>query len=53
MQYIKIYCINYWMQTRFRHLKSLLIIYLIILSQSMEMATSKPKHVAAFFKLFI
>jgi len=29
--------------------KALLIIYLIIFSQSLKMASSKSKHVAAFF----
>ena len=31
-----------------RHIKVLLIIYLIILCHSLKMASSKPKHVAMF-----
>jgi len=33
---------------RFCHLRALLIIYFIILSHSLKMATSKPKHVDMF-----
>jgi hypothetical protein len=31
-----------------RNFKALLIIYLILLIQSLKMASSKPKHVATF-----
>ena len=34
---------------RSRHFKALLIIYFIILIQSLKTALSKPKHVAMFF----
>jgi hypothetical protein len=37
------------MQTRYRHFKASLIIYLTLLSQNLKMASSKPKHVAMFF----
>ena len=44
-----IYCINYWIQTISLHFKALLITYLIILIQTLKMASSKPKHITVIF----
>jgi len=35
-------------QTRSRHLKTLLIIHVILLSHNLKMASSKPQHFAVF-----
>jgi hypothetical protein len=46
LRYFMFYYINYWKKTRSHTFKELLIIYLTLLSQSLKMASSKPKNVA-------